>query len=73
LTIAVDAEPSYHALAAVITQGRERRVEKTGEQGKAVKRLINTKVIYPPADGTAEVLLASSSINLADRTKSIGI
>ena len=53
---------------AVITQGRERRVEKTGREGKAVKRLINTQVIYPPADGTAEALLASSSTNLADRT-----
>jgi NADH:quinone reductase (non-electrogenic) len=51
---------------AVIT-GWERRVEKTGEEGKAVKRRINTQVIYPPADGTAEALLASSSINLAER------
>jgi NADH dehydrogenase len=52
---------------AVITQGWERRVDKTGSEGKAVKRLINTQVIYPPADGTAEVLLASSSIDLAAR------
>ena len=52
---------------AVITQGWERRVEKTGREGKAVKRLINTQVIYPPADGTAEALLASSSTNLAER------
>jgi NADH dehydrogenase len=52
---------------AVITQGWERRVEKTGNEGKTVKRLINTQVIYPPADGTAEALLASSSINLAER------
>jgi len=58
---------------AVITQGWERRVEKTGEEGKAVKRWINTQIIYPPADGTADALLASSSIDLADRTKSIGI
>ena len=36
-------------------------------EGKAVKRLINTQIIYPPADGTAEALLASSSINLAER------
>ena len=43
---------------AVITQGWERRIEKTGSEGKAVKRLINTQVIYPPADGTAEALLA---------------
>jgi NADH dehydrogenase len=52
---------------AVITGGWERRVEKTGEEGKAVKRRINTQVIYPPADGTVEALLASSSINLAER------
>jgi NADH:quinone reductase (non-electrogenic) len=52
---------------AVITGGWERRVEKTGEEGKAVKRRINTQVIYPPAAGTAAALLASSSINLAER------
>jgi NADH dehydrogenase len=54
---------------AVITQGWERRVEKTGAEGKAVKRLINTQVIYPPADGTAEALLAASSIDLAARAR----
>jgi NADH:ubiquinone reductase (H+-translocating) len=58
---------------AVISQGWERRVEKTGSEGKAVKRWINTKLIYPPADGTAEALLASSSTNLADRTQPMGI
>ncbi len=58
---------------AVISQGWERRVEKTGQEGKAVKRWINTKLIYPPADGTAEALLASSSINLAERTQPMGI
>lgn len=52
---------------AVLTQGWERRVEKTGAEAKAVKRLVNTQVIYPPADGTAEALLASSSTNLAER------
>jgi NADH dehydrogenase len=52
---------------AVITHGWERRVEKTGPEGKAVKRWINTQLIYPPADGTAEALLASSSTNLAER------
>jgi NADH dehydrogenase len=52
---------------AVITQGWERRVEKTGAEGKAVKRLINRQIIYPPADGTAEALLAASSTNLAER------
>ena len=52
---------------AVITEGWERRVQKTGSEGKAVKRLINTQIIYPPADATAEALLASSSIELAER------
>jgi len=52
---------------AVITEGWERRVEKTGAEGKAVKRRINTQIIYPPADATAEALLASSSTNLAER------
>jgi NADH dehydrogenase len=52
---------------AVIAQGWERRVDKTGGEGKAVKRLINTQIIYPPVDGTAEALLASSSIDLAAR------
>ena len=56
---------------AVITQGWERRIEKTGSEGKAVKRLINTQVIYPPADGTVEALLAASSIDLAARARSI--
>src|SRR5262249_45098722 len=55
---------------AVITQGWERRVEKIGAEGKAVKRLINTQVIYPPADG-AEALLAASSIDLAARARPI--
>jgi NADH:ubiquinone reductase (H+-translocating) len=36
-----------------------------------VKRLINTQVIYPPADATAEALLAASSIDLAARARPI--
>jgi NADH dehydrogenase len=56
---------------AVISHGWERRVEKTGSEGKAVKRLINTQVIYPPADGTADALLASSSIDLAARARRV--
>jgi NADH dehydrogenase len=51
----------------VVTQGWERRVEKTGAEGKAMKRMINTKLIYPPVDGTTDALLASSSSNLAER------
>jgi NADH:ubiquinone reductase (H+-translocating) len=58
---------------AVISKGWERQVEKTGGEGKAVKRWINTQLIYPPADGTAEALLAGSNINLAERTRPMGI
>jgi NADH:ubiquinone reductase (H+-translocating) len=36
-----------------------------------VKRLINTQVIYPPTDGTAEALLASSSTDLAERARNV--
>ena len=57
---------------AVITQGWERRVEKTGSEGKAVKRLVNTQIIYPPADGTAEALLAYSNTDLAERVRPLG-
>jgi len=56
---------------AVITLGWERRVEKTGSEGKAVKQLINTQIIYPPADATAEALLASSTIDLAERARRV--
>jgi NADH dehydrogenase len=56
---------------AVITQGWERRIEKTGAEGKAVKRLVNTQIIYPPADGTAEALLAYSGTDLAERTRPV--
>ena len=54
---------------AVITDGWERRVEKTGAEGKAVKRLVNRQIIYPPSDGTAEALLAYSSTDLAERVR----
>jgi NADH dehydrogenase len=54
---------------AVITQGWERRIEKTGSEGKAMKRLVNTQIIYPPADGTAEALLAYSNTDLAERVR----
>jgi NADH dehydrogenase len=56
---------------AVITQGWERQIEKTGSEGKAVKQLINTKVIYPPEDDSLEALLAASSIDLAARARQI--
>jgi NADH dehydrogenase len=52
---------------AVVTEGWERRVEKTGGEAKAMKRMINTQIIYPPANGGAEALLAGSSIDIAER------
>jgi hypothetical protein len=36
-----------------------------------VKRLVNTQVIYPPADGTAEALLAYSSASLDERQEGL--
>jgi NADH:quinone reductase (non-electrogenic) len=56
---------------AVITQGWERHVEKTGAEGKAIKRWINTQLIYPPVEGSAETLLASSSTDLLTRVQLI--
>jgi NADH:ubiquinone reductase (H+-translocating) len=56
---------------AVITAGWNRQIEKAGSEGKAVKRLINTQIIYPPADGSVEALLAASSIDLAARANPI--
>jgi len=38
---------------AVLTKGWERTVEATGERAKAVKRRINTELIYPPSEGDA--------------------
>jgi NADH dehydrogenase len=58
---------------AVITEGWDRQVQKTGNEGKAVKRLVNTQVIYPPADGTAEALLAYSSASLDERQEGLKI
>jgi NADH dehydrogenase len=54
---------------AVITQSWERHVEKTGAEGKAVKRWINTQLIYPPTDGPADALLAASSTDLLARVE----
>ena len=50
---------------AVFTRGWQRTVELTGVEAKAVKKRINTEVIYPPAEATREELLALSSVDLA--------
>jgi NADH dehydrogenase len=65
------AQPNYVTCldlgrsGAVRTQGWDRKVEASGPDAKVVKRMINTKLIYP-AD-TAEGLLASSTIDIAKR------
>ncbi|QIG50482.1 FAD-dependent oxidoreductase [Nordella sp. HKS 07] len=58
---------------AVVTEGWERRVEKTGSAAKAMKRLINTQIIYPPADGTAEALLAGSRTDIIERVGGLDV
>jgi NADH dehydrogenase len=58
---------------AVITRGWERQVEKVGSEAKAVKRMINTQIIYPPSVGSAEALLASSNIELEARAVVLGV
>jgi NADH dehydrogenase len=50
---------------AVFTRGWARTVELTGAEAKAMKRRINTEVIYPPADATREALLRLSSVDPA--------
>jgi NADH:ubiquinone reductase (H+-translocating) len=47
---------------AVLTTGWERTVSLSGKEGKAVKRRINTQVIYPPADVSPEELLKASAL-----------
>jgi NADH dehydrogenase len=58
---------------AVITEGWDRQVRKTGREGKGVKRLVNMQVIYPPADGTAEALLTYSGASLDERQEGLKI
>jgi NADH dehydrogenase len=50
---------------AVSTYGWERDVRLTGAEAKALKRRINTQVIYPPANASRETLLAMSSTELS--------
>jgi NADH dehydrogenase len=49
---------------AVFTRGWERVVAITGSEAKAIKRRINTEVIYPPADATRDELLTLSSLEI---------
>jgi len=55
---------------AVLTKGWDRTVESTGEDAKAVKRRINTELIYPPADGDAILAAASPVVMNEDMFRS---
>jgi len=52
------------ASGAVLTTGWDRTVEATGELAKAIKRRINTQLIYPPA--APDAILASASPSVMD-------
>ena len=47
---------------AVLTKGWDRTVEATGEHAKAIKRRINTQLIYPPAERDAILAVASPTV-----------
>lgn len=49
---------------AVLTTGWDRTVEASGEFAKAIKRRINTQLIYPPA--APDAILASASPSVMD-------
>jgi NADH:ubiquinone reductase (H+-translocating) len=59
------AQPRYSTCldlgrsGAVLTSGWERTVQMAGEEAKAVKRQINTRLIYPPSGSREEILKAS--------------
>jgi NADH:ubiquinone reductase (H+-translocating) len=43
----------------VYTEGWDRAVKLTGSEAKALKRMINTKVIYPPQPERSAALAAA--------------
>jgi NADH dehydrogenase len=49
---------------AVFTTGWDRTVTRTGSEAKDIKQSINTKLIYPSAEDTAETLLGQSEITI---------
>jgi NADH:ubiquinone reductase (H+-translocating) len=52
---------------AVYTEGCEREVKMAGADAKALKRMINTQVIYPPpADRSALFAAADPAIKLLE-------
>ena len=54
---------------AVFTEGWTRAVQKSGEEAKAIKRRINTQVIYPPSGASGALLLAMSSTEPAKQAR----
>jgi NADH dehydrogenase len=54
---------------AVSTRGWERAVHLTGSEAKALKRQINTEVIYPPPGASRETLLAISSTDRSEQRR----
>ena len=50
---------------AVRTEGWDRQVVTSGAEGKAIKQMINRKLIYPPAGADGATLLAMSSTDPA--------
>jgi NADH dehydrogenase len=54
---------------AVFTEGWTRAVQKSGEEAKAIKRRINTQVIYPPPGASGALLLAMSSTEPAKQAR----
>jgi NADH dehydrogenase len=49
---------------AVFTTGWDRTVSRTGDEAKGIKQSINTKLIYPSAEDSAETLLGQSEITI---------
>jgi NADH dehydrogenase len=48
---------------ALFTSGWDRQIQKSGEEGKALKRQINTQWIYPPV-GTREQILETAGVDV---------
>jgi len=55
---------------AVLTAGWDRTVVAMGEDAKAIKRRINTQLIYPPAERDAILAAASPSVMDEDTFRS---
>jgi NADH dehydrogenase len=73
LPLLLYAQPRYVTcldlgrFGAVLTEGWERAVVRSGAEAKAVKRRINTVVIYPPHDAAGTSLLGLSSVDPAEQ------